>query len=963
MRKHKKLLSVLLSMLMVLSVVSAGLVAAAQEPDGAVTALEEKITAFNGNMSTNAPSAEDKAAYDELVAGFKALTDEQKNSIDIVALDKLTQLMYTYECAVASDNASYVSSTIRKEVSAKIVSELNAPDINAAQAAVDAGIIKSSTSTDTLLELFKNLSENARVIAGTAYSSYGLFYYGMNADNNYQAGAFYNVVNEVWNDLKSADPYEGTRPSSGDYDGGAKDPQYVADYRAYNLAKEAHEYAYVDDAVNKVVTECNAQEYAPIATFLNMGIEAVKTFLETKDYQKAIEANNYYNNNFSATAKSALRGLRVYVYSYIAPDASATSTSTTKIYARDLASRVSDYAKYADIAAFETYIAAVNEPYTLEVALEAREKYDALPSSLRSELSDEAKAKIDALTYFALTNNASQERPEFPAFNKTAVTYPAGASYSKVSGALPKMNTLLNNVVQLAAGSDLKTLISSLYTNATVTTIAQAIGPLLNSLGMGEVYPSNLLNRMATQGEDGNYTAINPEWKGAVQALVNAVAAGNTWEVLTYNNGDWFLDGDKEGFSEAIAMHLTLLMEMKVMGLINIGSILFSALQFENVYDFEENTYTQGSYENIVHIFEAIGIDCMDSVTYSEAVDAAETDDEKIVARFVPIFDAVFDFLDKFAEAPVTTLTEVLPNLAYALNSGILNDNVQAIVGRLSSLLSLAGVELPLLDFTAEGIFDTLGGLGIEGITYDPGAVSSDGTVLYPNTGTLNISIAVNDTTTVPLSISEAEFIQFLKDMEGCGQQVVTDSVCLDNAYRVAIEADKADAFVTLIRFVYDDVLMANIDAAKTLVAALEPNVGPLLGPVFDVIKQVLPADAAIVALVTIADPLPESGGSGSGGIGDLGSIWDTIRNFFSNLFGGGLADIPIIGDIINGIGGLLGGGGDGSSSGDGTAQTGDPNIPTTGSTAAGVVSSALALAVGAAVTLFAVKSRRNRED
>lgn len=964
MRKHKKLLSVLLSMLMVLSVVSAGLVAAAQEPDGAVTALEEKITAYNGDMSTNAPTAADKAAYDELVAGFKALTDAQKNSIDIVALDKLTQLMYTYECAVASDNASYVSSSIRKEVSAKIVSELNAPDINAAQAAVDAGIIKSSTSTDTLLELFKNLSENARVIAGTAYSSYGLFYYGMNADNNYQAGAFYNVVNEVWSDMKSADPFEGTRPSSGDYDGGTKDPQYVADYRAYNLAKEAHEYAYVDDAINKVITECNAQEYAPIATFLNMGIEAVKAFLENKDYQKAIEANNYYNDNFDAIAKSALRGLRVYAYSYIAPDASATSTTTTKIYARDLASRVSDYAKYADIAAFETYIASIHEPYTLDVALEARAKYDALPSSLLGELSAEAVAKIDALTYFALTNSASQETPAFPAFNKTVVTYPAGASYTKVAGALPKMNTLVDNIVGLVAGSDLQTLIGSLYTNATVTTIAQAIGPLLNSLGIGEVYPSNLLNRMATQDEDGNYTAINPEWKGAVQALVNAVAAGNTWEVLTYNDGDWFLNGDKEGFCEAVAMHLTLLMEMKF-SIINVGSMLFSSLQFENEYDFEDNTYTQGSYENIVHIFEAIGIDCMDSVTYSEAVNAAETDDEKIVARFVPILDAVFTFLDKFAEAPVTTLTEVLPNLAYALNSGIINDNVQEIVGRISGLLGLAGVELPTLDFTAEGLFDTLGGLGIEGITYDPGAVSSDGTVLYPNTGTLNINIAVNDTTTLPLSISEAEFIQFLKDMEGCGQQVVTDSVCLDNAYRVAIEADQPDAFVTLIRFVYDDVLMANIDSAKALVAALEPTIGPMLGPVFDVIKQVLPADAAIVALVTIADPLPESGGGIGGGIGDIGSIWDAIRNFFSNLFGGGLGDIPIIGDIINGIGGLIGGGGDDGTggSGDGTAQTGDPNIPTTGSTIAGIASSAVALAVGAAVTLLAVKSRRNRED
>lgn len=409
-------------------------------------------------------------------------------------------------------------------------------------------------------------------------------------------------------------------------------------------------------------------------------------------------------------------------------------------------------------------------------------------------------------------------------------------------------------------------------------------------------------------------------------------------------------------------MHLTLLMDLTVMGFINVGEMLFSSLQFENEYDFENNTYSQGSYENIVHIFEAIGIECMDSVTYSEAVDAAATDDEKIVARFVPILDAVFAFLDQFAETPVTTLMEVLPNLAYVLNNGVINDNVQAIIGRVEGLLGLAGVTLPTLDFTAEGLFDTLGGLGIEGITYDPGSVSSDGTVNYPNTGTLTINIAVNDTTKIPFSISEAEFIQFLKDVEGCGTQVITDSVCLDSAYRVAIEADQPDVFVTLVRFVYDDVLMANSEAAKSLVSALNPTLGSLLGPVFDVIKQVLPADAAIVALVTIADPLPEIGGGS--GIGGLGDFFDSIRDFFNNLFGGGIGDIPIIGDIINGIGDLLGGGGENNpGGGEGTEQTGDPNIPTTGSTVAGIASSAIALAVGAAVTLLAVKSRRDRED
>ena len=98
-------------------------------------------------------------------------------------------------------------------------------------------------------------------------------------------------------------------------------------------------------------------------------------------------------------------------------------------------------------------------------------------------------------------------------------------------------------------------------------------------------------------------------------------------------------------------MHLTLLMDLKYL-FINIGSMLFSSLQFENEYDFENNTYSQGSYENIVHIFEAIGIDCMDSATYSEAVDAAETDDEKIVARFVPILNAVLISLMNLPRRP-----------------------------------------------------------------------------------------------------------------------------------------------------------------------------------------------------------------------------------------------------------------------------------------------------------------------
>ena len=217
--------------------------------------------------------------------------------------------------------------------------------------------------------------------------------------------------------------------------------------------------------------------------------------------------------------------------------------------------------------------------------------------------------------------------------------------------------------------------------------------------------------------------------------------------------------------------------------------------------------------------------------------------------------------------------------------------------------------------------------------------------------------------TPVTLTIQEADFIQFCKDMAGCGEQVVTDSICLDSAKRVTIDADQADAFVTLVRFVYDDVLMKNTAAVKEIINSMNAEVGSLLGPVIDVIQQVLPADAAIVALVTIADPLAGTGDIG-GGLDDIGSIFDQIRDFFANLFNGGvdLGDVPIIGDIVDGIGGLFGGSDDTTTSGDGTEQTGDPNIPAGGSVA-GAVTSAIALAAGAAIVLGAVKVRRSREE
>lgn len=882
MQKNRKLISVLLAMVMMLSVISAGFVAAAQEANGAkdavVTALEKKINAFDGDMNTATPKDEDKAAYDALVADFQKLTGEQKDSIDAFALDKLTQLMYNYWRAVNGTGYSQ-----RKDAAKFVVETLDCPAINEAAAAAAAGI--TSAKTDKAIELYKGLSsELARIMVGTAYSSYGLFYESITVDSNYTNSAMHNLVNKIWSDLKKADPFKGKTPSYKDYEGGLNDPQYVADYRAYYNEKYTHETNVLKKAVAQAGKSIGLEKFSKISTYMDLAIEAAKAFEANKDYKKAAEADKFYNS-LDFETQYAIRGIRCIAHCNY-DGKSETATSPNTVYLSKLPELISSYAQYESVIEFEKYIAKVNEPYTVKVALEAFNKYQTVPNTLRSSLSDTAKQKIDALTYIVLTQNPSQEKPDLSGYNKTNITYPNGITKEQTLEALPKMNALVNEIVSSVAGANLKTLITDgLYTNEAIANIQKKIGPMLGTLGInGNVNPSGLLPYIATKNGDNKWVSnYSPKWDGAVAALEKVANDTDNWDDVVYKNGDWFTDGDRQGFADAFGVILMESYNLKM--IINVGQTLFNSLQFENKYDFDSATYKTGSYENIVHIFEAIGIPCTDSVTYTENFNAQTNDTDRMIARISPIVYDLFTFVEQFAVTPVTTLSEILPNVAYALNNGIINENVHAIIDRISGLLGMAGVTLPTLDFTAEGIFDTLGGLGIEGITYEQ-ATNSAGQPVKENDGTLYVNIALNEETTTTLAISEKAFIKYLKDVEGCGKLTADDSICVNNAYKPYIVSDKADTFVTTVRFIYDDVLLKNKDSLKQIITVANETVGTIVGPVLDVMAKYLPADSVIVALVNLSNPqVPDIniGGGEEGGIaGFIQKLIDLIMSFFN---------------------------------------------------------------------------------
>ncbi len=960
MQKYKKLFGVLLSVLMVLSAVSVGLVAMAQEPakTDAVIALEEKINAYNGNMDTKTPSEADLAGYNEIKADLKALSADEKESIDILTFDKFVQLVWSYNKQLYG--SSLLGMVIANAASAeKADAEImevagDMPSLQQAKAEMvnfyNAASSYSTKNTEDAIEVFNRLDTTmARVYVATYNNTYkqifGKDLAYKEGSNEYYNDGFEAIVVLKYNDLKAE--------------------QSGADTN--ELVLEA--IRYVADAIG-------TPEYAKIADYLELSAEAIEAYeADSNDYAKAEEALALYNS-FSKDTQLTIRGLNSSTLRY---EGKAPSAFYTEIYGM---------ATHHLIGEYNEYMETVNEPWTMDIYNDVYARYTELPAQYLGELTDEAVSKTSDIIYYGFINTLVTDtaQPDVSGFQKTSVTYPSGASYDKVTNSLPKMNTLVQQIVSLVKGSDLQATINGMYTNATLGNIAATLFPMIESLTANPIQVAEGIDLQvkadvslqAYRDDIADITAYN----GALAHLDQLIASNQTWAALKENNfanGDFFVETgdvakDKEAFLDAFATFFRPFDSIKVTVAGMITKSLFELVNFENLYKFDTLSYQPGIYENIATIFEAIGIDCIDSVTYSEGVYAAETEHEKMDARFRPILESVFDLLDTVGAEPVTTLLALLPNLANVLNTGLLNTEVQGIldniVVNLDTLGSIVGPMLTLgglgFDLSASGLFNTIGKLGIEGVTFTEGTDHA-GDVNYPDQGTLTVTIEMTDAssgtkTPVTLTIQEADFIQFCKDMAGCGEMEVVESIQMDKKYTTTIVADQADAFVTLVRFVYDDVLMKNTAAVKDIINSMNAEVGSLLGPVIDVIQQVLPADAAIVALVTIADPLAGTGDIG-GGLDDIGSIFDQIRDFFANLFNGGvdLGDVPIIGDIVDGIGGLFGGSDD-TTSGDGTEQTGDPNIPAGGSVA-GAVTSAIALAAGAAIVLGAVKVRRSREE
>lgn len=244
-----------------------------------------------------------------------------------------------------------------------------------------------------------------------------------------------------------------------------------------------------------------------------------------------------------------------------------------------------------------------------------------------------------------------------------------------------------------------------------------------------------------------------------------------------------FKNGDRQGFLDCVVASLRPLCA-------SVGALLTNTQAADGSTQY-------GLYETLViPVLEAIGLaPAADSVTYTDNYQKLmkKTDPNKAYDYLVnTILTPVLGLLDSFVAAPLDTLTKVLPNLAYAIQY---NPDV-AIVGNLlageDGTVNLAGLLQPLLESLLPG--------------FELPALNLDA-------------------------------------LASCGNVVEKDSKSVIRDTFTVVEADRADAFVTIYYYLYDAInYKDNMKLLKEKLAGIEDMDPALQNIVNSVINDVFTA-------------------------------------------------------------------------------------------------------------------------
>ena len=330
---------------------------------------------------------------------------------------------------------------------------------------------------------------------------------------------------------------------------------------------------------------------------------------------------------------------------------------------------------------------------------------------------------------FTPTEPGSAVALTYPSVTPTSVQYTPNLTPENYEKVLKEIDSLLDDFVKEGGSySSVEALLcSAIYTNANITALLKGVYGALEEQGISEmltlvgidISPAGVAEYLT----EGKYTS-------AVTVLSNA----DSWAKISESSISWgFYNGSRNGFENALVAVLRPLYPLLRVVLAGEDMTVMNSITIKGA---------DGYNTGIIPILEALDCKTASIKTYAQYVKSADSD-----GLVKNITTPVFDLLDEIFNKPVNTLTRLLPNIVYFINSGSLEKclgNLLLPVTALTDKLSgIAELELDMGSLTKLDLNSLMGTMmkdtGMQIAEFDVNTLSGLGTLKeYTSKSTIN---------------------------------------------------------------------------------------------------------------------------------------------------------------------------------------------------------------------------------
>lgn len=307
---------------------------------------------------------------------------------------------------------------------------------------------------------------------------------------------------------------------------------------------------------------------------------------------------------------------------------------------------------------------------------------------------------------------------EYPAITPAQIQYTPNLTAKDYERVLNEVDPLLDEFIK--EGGSYKSveslLASAIYSGKNITALLkgvygsfekEGIADLLVMMGI-DITPKGIA---ASLGESNYATAAN------------ALRKAGKWADVSDNLYWGFSDGSRVGFENALIAVMKPVYPVLRVLLADKDLTLMNSITLKGA---------DGYNTAIIPLLEALGCKASSIKTYSEYIKTADSDG---VLR--AITTPVFDMLDDLFKAPVSTLTRVLPNIVYFMDSGSFEKTINnlmlpltAFTDNLSNVIEFNLDTSSLSEFDLDGLLSSLlEGSGMKIAEFDLKTLSNIGTL------------------------------------------------------------------------------------------------------------------------------------------------------------------------------------------------------------------------------------------